>query len=192
MISAAFILKEVKGPLAHKREQAPSWNQTISPQPTPFQSVTVPPKSSMEGGLNASYPPTGKLSSAQSNAKSEIQSKVENPLQLTPNEPSSISETAATANGSNDETNHKQASPPPEEYEPSDSALTIMVVHLFSLFFKLSWLVIKIPFRIGSTLFTVWTLMIALRVLCLFLADDNGAWDIGAGVEYEYNMPGIY
>jgi hypothetical protein len=36
--------------------------------------------------------------------------------------------------------------------------------------------------------------MISLRDLCLFLADDNGAWKniIEAGVEYEYNMPGIY
>ena len=52
------------------------------------------------------------------------------------------SETAPKASSSKEETKQKQ-SPPPEEYEPSDSALTVMVVALFSLFFKLSWLVTK-------------------------------------------------
>jgi hypothetical protein len=28
--------------------------------------------------------------------------------------------------------------------------------------------------------------------LWLFLADDNGAWEIGAGIDYEYNSAGIY
>jgi hypothetical protein len=82
--------------------------------------------------------------------------------------------------------------PPEEEYEPSDSALTHMVITLFSLLFSMIWFSVKIPFRIGSMIFTFWVLMVTLRVLWLFLADDNGAWEMGAGVEYEYNMPGIY
>jgi len=82
--------------------------------------------------------------------------------------------------------------PPDEEYESADSALPFMVMSLFSLFFSMIIFVIKIPFRIGSMLFTFWVLVIAMRILWLFLADDNGAWEMGAGVEYEYNMPGIY
>ena len=82
--------------------------------------------------------------------------------------------------------------PPEEEYEPSDSALTHMVITLFSLLFSMIWFSVKIPFRIGSMIFTFWVLTVTLRVLWLFLADDNGAWEMGAGVEYEYNMPGIY
>jgi hypothetical protein len=31
-----------------------------------------------------------------------------------------------------------------------------------------------------------------LRVLWLFLADDNGGREIGARVDHRYNMPGIY
>mmetsp|Transcript_10406 Transcript_10406/g.18731 ORF Transcript_10406/g.18731 Transcript_10406/m.18731 type:complete len:597 (+) Transcript_10406:64-1854(+) len=82
--------------------------------------------------------------------------------------------------------------PPDEEYESADSALPLMVISLFSLLFSMISFVIKIPFRIGSMLFTFWVLVIAMRILWLFLADDNGAWEMGAGVEYEYNMPGIY
>ena len=197
MISAAFTLKEVRGPLAQKREQPVSWNQTMQSQPAQMQSF-APPKSAWEGGsLNTSFPPMNQQNVPQSNApqtqsrRSELVSKVEMPMNPTQKNEPSTSETAATANSAKDETKQKQ-SPPPEEYEPSDSALTIMVLSLFSLFFKMSWLVIKTPFRIASMILTFWIMMIALRVLCLFLADDNGAWDIGAGVEYEYNMPGIY
>jgi len=200
MISAAFTLKEVRGPLAQKREQPASWNQTMQSQPTPMQSFQsfAPPKSTVEGSVNMSHPPMNQQNVPQSNAnapqtqsqRSEPVSKVEMPSNPARKEP--LSAAAATkASSSKEETKQKQ-SPPPEEYEPSDSALTVMVVALFSIFFKLSWLFIKTPFRVASMILTFWIMMIALRVLCLFLADDNGAWDIGAGVEYEYNMPGIY
>ena len=197
MISAAFTLKEVRGPLAQKREQPASWNQTMQSQPTQMQSF-APPKSTLNGGVNMSHPPLNQQNVPQSNAnvpqnqsqKSEPIAKVEMPTNPVKKEPLT-SETAPKASSSKEETKQKQ-SPPPEEYEPSDSALTVMVVALFSLFFKLSWLVIKTPFRIASMILTFWIMLIAVRVLCLIFADDNGAWDIGAGVEYEYNMPGIY
>ena len=81
---------------------------------------------------------------------------------------------------------------PDEEYEPADSALPFMIMSLFSLLFSMGTFVIKIPFRIGSMIFTFWVLIVVLRVLWLLLADDNGAWEMGAGVDLEYNMPGIY
>jgi len=197
MISAAFTLKEVRGPLAQKREQSASWNQRMQSQPMPMQSF-APPKSTLDGSVKMSRPPLNQQHVPQSNAnvpqnqsqRSEPLSKVEMPTNPAKKVPVT-SESASKASSSKEETKQKQ-SPPPEEYEPSDSALTVMVVALFSFFFKLSWLVIKTPFRIASMILTFWIMLIAVRVLCLFLADDNGAWDIGAGVEYEYNMPGIY
>jgi len=193
MISAAFILKEVKGPLAQKREQPASWNQTMPSQPVQMQSV-APPKSTLDGSLKTSYPPMKQQNAPQYASQSQMSepmSKVDVPKHASKNEPST-SDNAAPAKHAKDETTKQKQSPPPEEYEPSDSALTIMVLYIFSIFLKLSWVVIKTPIRIGSMIFKFCVMMIALRVLCLFLADDNGAWDIGAGVEYEYNMPGIY
>ena len=191
MISAAFILKEVKGPLGQKREQYASLNQTMPPvQPSPMQSFVPPSKPSLDGSFSV---PQSKANVTQQQRQSSQPSfsKVEmEPTKSTTND-RPFSETTENSNSSKDTT--KQKSPPPtEEYEPSDSALTIMVVYLFSLFFKLSWMIIKTPFRIGSMIFTFWVTIVTLRVLWLFLADDNGAFDIGAGVEYEYNMPGIY
>ncbi|KAL3806803.1 hypothetical protein ACHAXA_001085 [Cyclostephanos tholiformis] len=78
-----------------------------------------------------------------------------------------------------------------EEYEPADSALTFMVIYLFSLFFSIALCVFKIPIRIGTLLFKVVVLTVTLRMLWLFLADDNGACEIGACVDHRYNMPGI-
>jgi hypothetical protein len=81
---------------------------------------------------------------------------------------------------------------PEEEYEPAESALTFMLIHLFSLLFSIAWFFVKIPLRIGSLLFKFVATIVALRVLWLLLADDNGACDIGACVDHRYNMPGIY
>ena len=199
MISSAFTLKEVRGPLAQKREQPASWNQTMQSQPTQMQSFAQP-KSTLNGSVNMSHPLLNQQNVPQSHAnvpqnqsqRSEPTTKVEIPTNPVKKEPLT-SETTSKASSAKEESKDQQKqSPPPEEYEPSDSALTVMVVALFSLFFKLSWLVIKTPFRIASMILTFWIMLIAVRVLCLFFADDNGAWDVGAGVEYEYNMPGIY
>ena len=81
---------------------------------------------------------------------------------------------------------------PEEEYESADSALPHMIMSLFTLLLSIITFVIKIPFRIGSTIFTFWIMIVVLRILWLLLADDGGAFEIGAGVHYEYNMPGIY
>lgn len=76
--------------------------------------------------------------------------------------------------------------------EPADSALPFLVVSIVSMLFSIIWFFVKIPIRVGSIVFSFWVFIVALRVLWLLLADDNGAWEIGAGVELEYNMPGIY
>eukprot|EP00804_Cyclotella_cryptica_P010408 CCRYP_018149-RA/>CCRYP_018149-RA protein AED:0.33 eAED:0.33 QI:289/1/1/1/1/1/3/326/738 len=87
----------------------------------------------------------------------------------------------------------KEPKQQPQEYELADSALPVMIVSLFSLFFSIVWFFcIKMPYRICSTVLTFCVILISCRVLWLLLADDNGAWEIGAGVEYEYNSPGIY
>jgi hypothetical protein len=89
--------------------------------------------------------------------------------------------------------NHPPTKPQPEEeYEPADSALTFMVIYLFSLFFSIAFFVAKIPWRIGTLLFKVVVSTVVFRILWLSLEDDNGACEIGACVDHRYNMPGIY
>jgi len=58
----------------------------------------------------------------------------------------------------------------------------------FSLLFSIARLFVRIPFRVFKFLAAIMT----LRVMWLFLADSNGAWEIGARVDHRYNMPGIY
>lgn len=80
-----------------------------------------------------------------------------------------------------------------EDYVPADSALPLIVISIVSLFFSMVWfLLIKIPFKMGWTMFKIFFVVVGLRILLLFFADDGGAWDMGAGVDYEFNMPGIY
>ncbi|KAL7544365.1 hypothetical protein ACHAWF_007752, partial [Thalassiosira exigua] len=86
----------------------------------------------------------------------------------------------------------KQLPPEDESYESADSALPFLVISLFSLFFSVAWFFVRIPFKIGSAMLTFFATVVALHILWLFLADDGGAWEMGAGVPYEYNMPGIY
>ena len=91
-----------------------------------------------------------------------------------------------------------QTKPQPDELQPTtqlqlgDSILTSMVISLenrsFSLLFSIARLFVRIPFRVFKFLAAIMT----LRVMWLFLADDNGAWEIGARVDHRYNMPGIY
>ena len=81
----------------------------------------------------------------------------------------------------------------PEEYEAADSALPLMIMSLFSVFFSIVWFVFfKLPYRVCSTVLTLCFVLMALRILWYLLADDNGAWEMGAGVDFEYNSPGIY
>ncbi|KAK1747108.1 hypothetical protein QTG54_002452 [Skeletonema marinoi] len=104
MISAAFTLKEVRGPLAQKREQPASWNQTMQSQPAPTQTFQsfAPPKSTVEGSVNMSHPPMNQQNVPQSNAnapqtqsqRSEPVSKVEMPSNPARKEP--LSAAAAT------------------------------------------------------------------------------------------------
>ena len=93
-------------------------------------------------------------------------------------------------------TNDSSIKTQPEEelYEPSDSALTFMMLSLFSLLFSIAWfIIIKIPIKICSLLIRFVSMMVILRVLWLLLEDDNGACDIGACIDYKYyNIPGIY
>jgi hypothetical protein len=106
-----------------------------------------------------------------------------------PPKPSAPSEKAQTQTSSNQEQPKEQ----PEQFESADSALPIMIVSLFSLFFSIIWFIcIKLPYRLCSLVLTFCFILMTCRLLWLLLADDNGAWEMGAGVDYEYNAPGIY
>ena len=122
------------------------------------------------------------------------------PPAATPNDQQRSSETKPVVPPTEDaqetpRSDEKQSSPktqPEEEYEPADSALTFMLIYLFSLLFSIAWFFVKIPLRICSLLFKFVATIVTLRVLWLLLADDNGACEIGACVDHRYNMPGIY
>lgn len=104
----------------------------------------------------------------------------------------SLPEPTSTVTPAKDDKQAKQTEIQPEEICESDSALPFLVVSILSVLFSMLWFIVKIPFRIGSVIVSVWLRVVTLRVLWLLLADDNGAWGMGAGVDFEYNMPGIY
>ena len=90
-------------------------------------------------------------------------------------------------------TEKKKNKEQPEEFEAADSALPLMIMSLFSIFFSIVWFVFfKLPYRLCSTVLTFCFVLMFLRLLWYLLADDNGAWEMGAGVDFEYNSPGIY
>lgn len=89
----------------------------------------------------------------------------------------------------------KQQSPPSDPLDDVDpnSALASALGALFALFFSMVWfIVVGLPLRIFKTLLTLLVLGLSMGLLWLYLADDGGAWEMGAGVDYEYNAPGIF
>jgi len=81
-----------------------------------------------------------------------------------------------------------------EEMEgSSQDTFTTMFLFVVSTIFNIFWLIIvKLPLRLITTM--LWILMagIILSTVWLYLADDNGAMSIGAGVNYNFNPPGIW
>jgi len=202
MISAAFALKEVTGQRPNVIPMQMSM-QSASPMVQPMESssalpaTVMPPPGSITfnqmqaGNKNLTPPmlrdsnavqPVSTMPSTQDQPHSEPKSNLAPPKEKQAQPPSTSDQKQSTIT----------KPPPEEEYESADSALPHMVMSLFSLLLSMVWFVAKIPFKIGSVLFTFWVLVVVLRILWLFLADDNGAWEMGAGVDYEYNMPGIY
>ena len=220
LISAAFAVKEVTGgggfmttqqpnvPIRQQQQPSEQPMMQSAPQPT-FQSMqqskhvspemmNVPSNQTQDGvANNMTTPPlVNEDNIASSQATMPTRAREEPP----PNQkkqPELTQQQQAQKKPKQAEkeagTTKKQMQPSPEdEYEPADSALPFMIMSLLSLLFSMGTFVIKIPFRIGSMIFTFWVLIVVLRVLWLLLADDNGAWEMGAGSDLEYNMPGIY
>ena len=130
----------------------------------------------------------------ETTARSDKSSTSPVPSAATPNDRQSSSESKPSVPPTED----IQTKPQPDELQPTtqlqlgDSVLTSMVISLenrsFSLLFSIARLFVRIPFRVFKFLAAIMT----LRVMWLFLADSNGAWEIGARVDHRYNMPGIY
>ena len=115
--------------------------------------------------------------------------------------PSDAKEGAETKTTTTEEPQSRQskekegkAAPPPDDgsFESADSALPMMLAHLFTILLGMAWFAVKVPVRIGFAVVMFWAVVIALRVAWFFLADDGGAWEMGAGVDWDRNMPGIY
>ena len=89
----------------------------------------------------------------------------------------------------------KQQPPDPDQYESvgAGDALVNFVFFLvstvFSLFFSL---LIRLPLRIFTTMFVMLTVCTLAVLLWLYLADDNGAMSMGAGIDYRFNIPGVF
>lgn len=163
-------------PMAHGHASSTQFPPTAE-STTPIQ---------MPGGADKLAPPISPLvqkePSTKPKRKPNLDSQRENIVQPSPFSSDQKQSDHAT----------KPASPGYEyEYESAESALPTLVISFFSFIFTLVWFVVKIPYWFGSIFFAFWFCVVALRILLLFLADDNGAWEIGAGVDYEYNMPGI-
>ena len=221
LISAAFAVKEVTGGggfmttqqpnVPIRQQQQPCSEQPMmqsAPQPT-FQSMQqpkhvspemmgVPSNQTQDGVANKMTTPPlvnegnidGSQATMPTRAREEPPPNQKKQPELTQQQPTPKKPKQAKKEAG---TTKKQMQPSPEEeYEPADSALPFMIMSLLSLLFSMGTFVIKIPFRIGSMIFTFWVLIVVLRVLWLLLADDNGAWEMGAGSDLEYNMPGIY
>lgn len=167
-------------------------------QPPPMQTFQPSNQMMQDGNNNNMTPPMNEGNIAQQsmptsmpNAQPEYRDPSQQPAAQYQQPPSKEKQSQPQSD-TKQATAKKTMPPKEEEYEPADSALPHMVIYLFSLLFSFLWFFIKIPFTIGSTIFTFWVVVVALRLFWLFFADDNGAWEMGAGVEYEYNMPGIY
>ena len=213
MLSAAFALKEVKGSLplhptaathvgmlndANEPVQTmPTVNQSISsalpPRPKKYDtSMPITPLINNNISLPTPISPLANFDEIELNEPKFPATKpatLPEESQAQPSKSTQLRLSTAQPNGKQ----HDKQLPAPQEFEDANSSLPFMIISLFSLFFSLLWFFfVKLPFRIGSTLFTLCFLAVTLHILWLFLADDNSAWEMGAGVEYEYNMPGVY
>jgi len=178
-----------------QQQQPPTLTQPVVSSDHDVTQAPLPPASvfNVNQAVQQSIPETSKVPQHQLFEQNLADVAPERPTATTSNIQHPPPERKSIVPPTNDDKHAKRTKMQPEEvYEPADSALPILVVTILSMLFSLIWFFVKIPFRIGSTLFSLWVFVVALRVLWLLLADDNGAWEMGAGVDFEYNMPGIY
>ena len=166
---------------------ATSPQQQLEPKhpPTPVDASQSPPM--IPPGNQKPLPePTNSMPSQQQAPKQKQAVTPEGKPMGKPSAPSDNQQKPAPAS-------QQQPKEQPEVYESADSALPQMIIGLFSLFFSIVWFFfIKLPYRICSSVLTFCFIITTCRLLWLLLADDNGAWEMGAGVDYEFNAPGIY
>ena len=213
LISAAYALKEVMGdrsfamPTAQNvpvQQQEPPTVSAGGFERSPNASSNDIPQSAEPAyqAMRASDVPLVAVAIPSDQETTQKSSEWREPISFPDESPPHPMPSAATPNDQRRSSESKPIVPttedapkttqPEEEYEPADSALTFMLIYLFSLFFSIPWFFVKILLRIGSLLFKSVAMIVALRVLWLLLADDNGACEIGACVDHRYNMPGIY
>lgn len=182
-----------------QRQQRPQQNVGVEAMPSPpgaavagspTERMQMPPIPKPQNQSSKPCEPTTTVLPKETNRR------VEGSTQQTPSEPKEKQQAEKEPSAKAKEEEKKQTStkqPSDEEFEPADSALSLMVISLLSLLFSMGWFfIVKVPFKIGSTIFKFFVTIVALRLLWFFLADDGGAWEMGAGVDWEYNMPGIY
>lgn len=85
--------------------------------------------------------------------------------------------------------------PPPKELEEEASSgdlLSVVLGMMVSSIFGLVWLVlVRIPFKIFTFSLLVVTASAFISIIWFYLADDHGALEMGAGMQYGFNKPGI-
>ena len=157
---------------------------SVGPSPSHVPSTFSPGVESMQNNNQVNQPPKDNVVNLQTSSMHEKISVKQSTL--SEKEPMSSSTSGQAQK-------QKQSENQLEEFESADSALPTIIFSLFSMFFSIVWfLLFKLPYRVCSMALTFCVVLMCLRVLWLLLADDNGAWEMGAGVDLEYNTPGIY
>jgi hypothetical protein len=87
----------------------------------------------------------------------------------------------------------KQVAPPPEDEEGASDVLSTVLGFLFVTIFQFVYfLVVKLPFRIAVTTVLASIIGAVLSIVWFYVANDNGAGEMGANLGYGFNRAGIY
>ena len=93
---------------------------------------------------------------------------------------------------SNDQSTKKVDSKQADTESGSTDALSAFLIFFFGTCFRIFWYFFCIPFKLMK-----WTLMTSIcfcfvSMLWLYIADDNGAAKLGAGIDFQLNSPGVH
>ena len=173
-----------------------------APESSPMQHASLPPNSfpTQQHNAQLTTPPVGLKESIGETA--QLQSPVEvvqpqDPRMLSTPELSQAKVESIQAlpverkSEGSTKMNEKMAQPP-EEADAASDILSNLLGFVFLCIFQVCYvLVIKLPIRIMVATTVASVVGAILSILWLFLANDNGAGELGANLGYGFNRPGI-
>lgn len=85
------------------------------------------------------------------------------------------------------------ATPPTEEEDAAHDVLSVMLAWVFTFCFKLvSTVFVTLPIKLFSFMVFGMVTVTLLSVLWMYVANDNGAQYMGAGMEHSFNPSGLF